>query len=373
MPEANLAVMTPHTPVVKNDWDTPENRALILRTVAPGLTEAEAALFFHVAKQRHLDPLQRQIHAVKRRSWNKSIGGTGGWEETMTIQTGIDGYRSIANRTKHYMPSDKNPLIEDPGTPNLRITVWVKKYDENTKTWHEFSATAWYREFVQTRKDENKRDVPNAMWAKMPINQLTKCAEALALRKGWPEELGGIYVDEEMQQHDSPQILPPEAAPKQDKTQREMGTLKASTTPNRGHGNEGTARTEPSICAECRQSNGQHLDDCKQNPKNKKTQSTKGAAEQWKSREGHDPKKHVSFQEVMQLFDLQRELIISEPDMKSFLDREFEIQHRHLIPKEDLPRILEEARKQFTKVASAPPEPPTDEEPPSDLAGLFDR
>ena len=32
----------------------------------------------------------------------------------------------------------------------------------------------------------------------MPVNQLTKCAEALALRRGWPEELGGVYVDEEM-------------------------------------------------------------------------------------------------------------------------------------------------------------------------------
>lgn len=210
---------------------------LIASTVAPGLTNDQFKLFLYVAKVRNLDPLQRQIHAVMRNTFEPESNS---WAKKMTIQTGIDGFRAIANRTGLYMPSDKAPLVEGQGTPELRVTVWVKKWAPNDRQWHEFGATAYYREFVQTKKDGNALK-PVAMWEKMPLGQTEKCAEAKVLRRGWPEELGQIYVDEEMQ-HTEPvgEVLSPEK--KQDKTQREMGTLKASTEPNRGHGNEGMAK-----------------------------------------------------------------------------------------------------------------------------------
>jgi phage recombination protein Bet len=321
------------------------------------LTPAEFALFCHVARARHLDPLQRQIHAVKRSTWDAEKNG---YVDKMTIQTAIDGYRAIANRTGLYMPSDHLPMVEDLGKENLRVTVWVKKYSANDGVWHSFGATAYYREYVQTRKNKatNKLE-PNSMWEKMPIAQLTKCAEALALRRGWPEELGGIYTDDELPSQE-PVVLPPQPT-SQNKTERAMGTLRTSKEPNRGHGNEGMVATqrppEKEICAECRMVNG-HTPDCKLNGSLSTNQTTgdaaaqkggtkKGKREAWDTQPGHDMKIHIGFDDAIQLFDIQRHLKLSDDEVKNLLDREFEIQHRYLIRKDQFDQVLQAIEAEF--------------------------
>jgi hypothetical protein len=65
---------------------TPEQAQLISTTIAPGCSNDELRLFAYACQRTGLDPFSKQIYAIKR-------GGK------MTIQAGIDGLRSIAERT----------------------------------------------------------------------------------------------------------------------------------------------------------------------------------------------------------------------------------------------------------------------------------
>lgn len=169
---------------------------LVKRTVANGATNDELALFLHTAKRTGLDPLAKQIHFIRRKRWNKDKGA---WDWIGSIQTGIDGYRLIADRTNRYAPGD---IVIRGVPPDMEATASVKKLVEGT--WHEIKASAYWTEYCQTDKDGN----PMGLWAKMPRLMLSKCAEALALRRAFPAELSGVYTHEEMAQADSEPTAP---------------------------------------------------------------------------------------------------------------------------------------------------------------------
>ena len=166
---------------------TREQVDLIKQTVARGASDAELSLFLYTAQRTGLDPLTKQIHAIKR--WDSAAG-----RETMAIQTGIDGYRLIADRTGQLAGiSDVEYDREDKEHPD-KATVTVFKLIGGEKC--PFTASARWNEYCAFRKDGK----PMALWAKMPFLMLGKCAEALALRKAFPANLSGIYTFEEMSQ-----------------------------------------------------------------------------------------------------------------------------------------------------------------------------
>jgi len=156
-----------------------------------GSTNEEFELFVHACARSGLDPFMKQIYPVKR--WDPTLNRL-----AMTIQTGIDGYRLIAERTGRYAPG-REPVFEyDKDGKLFKATAYVKKLTKDG-TWHEVAAPALYEEYVQT-KGEKSGGGPTAMWVKMPHSQLSKCAESLALRKAFPGECSGIYTKEEMEQ-----------------------------------------------------------------------------------------------------------------------------------------------------------------------------
>jgi phage recombination protein Bet len=161
------------------------------------LTDGEMQVFALVARYTGLDPFTKQIYAIKR-------GGK------VTHQTGIDGYRSTAERTGQYAGSDEAEFEpcecgsddSPPSHPKVARVV-VHRVLPSGHVVNQVGKARWHELKPDHRKPQNAYDFLDSMWWKMPENQLAKCAEADGLRKAFPRVLGGVYITEEMQGADT--------------------------------------------------------------------------------------------------------------------------------------------------------------------------
>jgi len=169
---------------------------ILKNSICRGVSNEEFEIFLMACSKTQLDPFMRQIYAVKRKA--KKPDGT--WGETMTIQTGIDGYRLIAERTGCYAPGPESTYTYDANGRLESATSYIKKQTRDG-TWHIISASAHIDEYIQTYVDKDTKEKrPTGLWATMPRTMLAKCAEAQALRKAFPAEMSGVYTKEEMEQ-----------------------------------------------------------------------------------------------------------------------------------------------------------------------------
>lgn len=181
-----------NTLAVKTDQDFWDERQLAtLATVGlQNAPKAELAVFLHFCQRTGLDPFARQIYMIPR-------GGK------YTIQASIDGLRLVANRSGNYGGQDTQWCGED----GKWVDVWL-----SDKPPVAARAAVYYKDSphpVYAVAKFSSYNAGSAIWQKMPDLMIAKCAEALALRKAFPQDLSGIYTSEEMEQSDSPVVEAP--------------------------------------------------------------------------------------------------------------------------------------------------------------------
>ncbi len=167
---------------------------IIKDQICKGASDNELLLFIHNCNKAGLDPMQKQCWAVKR--WDSSLG-----KEVFAFQTGVDGFRVIANRSDKYCGQVGHFWCGDDGKwvdvwlsnkPPLASKVGVLRSDFKEPLW----AVARFSSYAAKKKDGSL----TPFWVKMPDLMIAKVAECLALRKAFPQDLSGIYSDTEMEQ-----------------------------------------------------------------------------------------------------------------------------------------------------------------------------
>ena len=139
-------------------------------------------------KRTGLDPITRQIYAIPNNG-------------KLAIMASIDGLRLIADRSGAYEGQTAPQWCDENG---VWTDVWLNKsklpsackIGVHKKNFKEpLIAIAIFDEYAG-----RKNGSLTFMWAKMPALMIAKVAEALALRKAFPNEMSGIFSTEEMDQ-----------------------------------------------------------------------------------------------------------------------------------------------------------------------------
>jgi phage recombination protein Bet len=154
-----------------------EQMRIIKNQIAKGASDSELLMFLNICEKRKLDPLAGQIWFIKYGNGNPIITAS------------IDGLRSLAERTGE-LSGQEGPLWC--GEDGVWKDVWLDSKNPSAakvvvhrkECSHGFTGVALWKEFNNSK---------NPSWRNFPAHMLAKVAESMALKKAFPQDLGGIY------------------------------------------------------------------------------------------------------------------------------------------------------------------------------------
>jgi phage recombination protein Bet len=176
--------------VTEDDMKTLEQAGVIpMNTPVPQLK-----VFSRVCQEHGLSPFRKEIHLVKHSSKHG---------DRYVAIVGIDGFRRKAARTGQLAGTDQprynvrsdgqfetaGDLITAKRLPDTcTVTVWKIVHGVRVA----FTAEVVFNEFA---KRYNGQLIEK--WLTMPFQMIAKVAEAFAIRKGFADEVSGLFIEEE--------------------------------------------------------------------------------------------------------------------------------------------------------------------------------
>lgn len=181
---------------------------VLVEAIFPAAKTADSIVMaLSYCKSRGLDIMKRPVHIVPM--WDSGRGAM-----VETVWPGISELRTTASRTKGYAGCDEaqfGPMItmdftgrvkEKGDWKDAKVTVefpeWcritVYRIVGNERCKFVGPKVAWLESYAT----QGASELPNKMWQERPEGQLEKCAEAAALRRAFPEEIGNELTAEEM-------------------------------------------------------------------------------------------------------------------------------------------------------------------------------
>ena len=160
--------------------------AVLKNTVAKGLNDHEFAMFMELCKATKLNPFKREIWAIKTKGYINKRGES--VDGQLQLMTGYSGYLAIANAHPQYDNMECDLVKSQDGKIDYAEARVYRKDRTRPST-----VRVYFSEFYKPGfggKESN--------WDKMPAVMIQKVAKSHALREAFPQELGGLYTQEEM-------------------------------------------------------------------------------------------------------------------------------------------------------------------------------
>jgi phage recombination protein Bet len=160
-----------------------EDEMLLLRNViAKGCSEPEFKLLMYMASTYGLDPLLKQIWAVKRNDNSPAL-----------IFAGRDGMLAIAHRSGQFDGMNSGVVYEKKTTDAGKLTE--KTINVPVSAWCE----VWRKDMHHSFKTEvpfSEYNTGYSVWKSNPSAMILKVAESVCLRKAF--SVSGLYCPEEI-------------------------------------------------------------------------------------------------------------------------------------------------------------------------------